>query len=134
MIVLREYEKDDLKDINFILEKENIKNSNFDGIIYVVLDNNNLIGVAKVELEDNKHFLKFMVIKKEERSKGFGDALLRAILFKLDNSNINKLHFKGQDEYLSKKGFKKETEESLFIDIKDFFANSCNNCGESCGL
>lgn len=134
MIVLREYQDEDLENINSILEEENIIDQNVEPIIYVVLDHKYLIGVGKVQLEYNKNFLKYLVIKKEERKMGFGDALIRAILFKLANSNEDKLYFKGNNEYLLKKGFKKEKENLLTLDINDFFDNACNCTGDCHGL
>lgn len=134
MIVLREYEKYDLEDINYILKEENIEDLNLEGIIYVAIDNNNLIGVGKVQLEDNKYFLNYLIIKKEERKKGFGDALLRAILYKLENNHIVKLYFKGNNEYLLKKAFKSERKGILSIDIKSFFNKACNCSGECHGI
>lgn len=134
MIVLREYQDKDLECVNYILAQENIIDSNQQAIIYVVLDHKDLIGVARVESQCSKNFLKYLVIKKEERKMGFGDALIRAILFKLANSNEDKVYFKGNNEYLLKKGFKKEKENLLTLDINDFFDNACNCTGDCHGL
>ena len=134
MIVLREYQDEDLENINSILEEENIIDQNVEPIIYVVLDHKYLIGVGKVQLEYNKNFLKYLVIRKEERNMGFGDALLRAILYKLANSNEDKLYFKGNNEYLLKKGFKKEKENILSLDINIFFDDGCNCSGDCHGI
>lgn len=134
MIVLREYKDCDLENIRYTLKQEDIKDLNLEGIVYVVLDDKNLIGVGKVQLEDCKCFLRYLVIKKEERKKGYGDALLRAILYKLENNNIKKLYFKGNSEYLLKKDFKNKTKGILSINISEFFTNSCNCSGEYHGI
>lgn len=134
MIILREYRDDDFKEVRYILDQEKIEDLNLEGIINVVLDNEKLIGVGKVKLEDDKYFLKYLIIKEEERNKGFGDALIRAILYKLENRNVNKLYFNGNDDYLFKKGFKREIKETLSIDIKTFFNDPCNCSGECYGI
>lgn len=134
MIILREYKEEDLKEVKPILKEEKIEDFSFEGIIYVVLDNENLIGIGQTEIEDEKYFLRYLIIEKDERKMGFGDGLLRAILFKLENKNIDKLYYRGKDEYLLKKGFKKAEEDILFIDIKDFFNRVCNCREDSHGL
>lgn len=139
MVILREYKDEDFKRVKEILKQENIKDINLDGIIYVALDNNKLVGVGKAQLEDSKYFLKYLIIEKDERNKGFGDGLIRAIFNKLEKKNVNIVYFKGTDKYLLKKGFEKYFEENLTVDIlsidmKNFFNEACNCSGKCHGI
>ena len=63
MIILREYKENDLEDIKDILSKENVMDFNLDGIIYVLLEDNKILGVGKTSLEKDKYFLKYLIIK-----------------------------------------------------------------------
>lgn len=131
MIILREYKKNDLEDIKDILSKENVMDFNLDGIIYVLLEDNKILGVGKTSLEKDKYFLKYLIIKEEERKNGLGDGLIRAILYKLQNNNIDKLYFKGNNKFLLSKGFKNEIKNELYLDIDSFFNSGCN-CSGAC--
>lgn len=131
MIILREYKKNDLEDIKDILFKENVMDFNINGIIYVLLEDNKILGVGKTSLEKDKYFLKYLIIKEEERRNGLGDGLIRAILYKLQNNNIDKLYFKGNNKFLLSKGFKNEIKNELYLDIDSFFNSGCN-CSGAC--
>lgn len=131
MIILREYKNNDLEDIKDILFKENVMDFNIDGIIYVLLEDNKILGVGKTSLEKDKYFLKYLIIKEEERRNGLGDGLIRAILYKLQNNNIDKLYFKGNNKFLLSKGFKNEIKNELYLDIDSFFNSGCN-CSGAC--
>lgn len=131
MIILREYKENDLEDIKDILSKENVIDFNLDGIIYVLLEDNKILGVGKTSLEKDKYFLKYLIIKEEERRNGLGDGLIRAILYKLQNNNIDKLYFKGNNKFLLSKGFKNEIKNEFYLDIDSFFNSGCN-CSGAC--
>ncbi len=131
MIILREYKENDLEDIKDILSKENVMDFNLDGIIYVLLEDNKILGVGKTSLEKDKYFLKYLIIKEEERRNGLGDGLIRAILYKLQNNNIDKLYFKGNNKFLLSKGFKNEIKNEFYLDIDSFFNSGCN-CSGAC--
>lgn len=130
MIVLREYKNEDLNEIKEILHEDNIKDCTADGIIYVMLDGTKLIGTSKVNFENDKWFLNYLIIKKEERGKKLGDGLLRAILYKLENQNVKKVYFNGENIYLINKGFNMEDNGLLSIDINKFFSKKCNCSGK----
>ena len=49
------------------------------GIVYVVLDDNDLVGVGKVKPRGWNVELEYLIIREDKRNQNLGDALLRAI-------------------------------------------------------
>ncbi len=128
MLLLRGYIGDEINKIKSILNKEGIEDTILDGIVYVVIDNEELVGVGKAK-PNKKSELDYLVIREDKRNQGLGDALLRAILNKLYNQGIEKLYYKSNDTYLMKKGFVLNDANELELNIPDFFNKGCNSCG-----
>lgn len=131
MLILREYKLDESREIKKILLEEDINDLDLEGLIYVVLDNEELIGICKVEKEDDKFVLKYLIIKHERRGEDLGDVLLRALVSKLDNQGIERIYYKQSTEYLLKKGFVLSGNNQLELNITSFFNNGCKCSGGS---
>ena len=129
MLILRSYKIDEYNEIRNILIREGIKDLELEDIIYVVLDNDDLVGVAKAKSIDTRYMLEYLVIREDKRNENLGDALLRAILSKLLNQGVNIVYSKLNDSYLLKKGFIINNDNLLELNISDFFDRGCNNCG-----
>lgn len=133
MLILRDYNLEESEEIKRILIEENIVDLIIADLIYVVLDNNDLIGISKVEKEDDNFILKYLVIKHERRGENLGDALLRALLSKLDNQGIEKIYYKENNNYLLKKGFILNENNQLELNITSFFNEGCK-CSGGCNV
>lgn len=129
MLILRSYKIDEYNEIRNILIREGIKDLELEDIIYVVLDNDDLVGVAKAKSIDTRYMLEYLVIREDKRNQNLGDALLRAILSKLLNQGVNIVYSKLNDSYLLKKGFIINNDNLLELNISDFFDRGCNDCG-----
>ncbi|MBU5311081.1 GNAT family N-acetyltransferase [Tissierella carlieri] len=128
MLLLREHTIDEIDKIMSILKKEGIEDLNLDGIVYVVLDDNDLVGVGKVRLRDEKWTLEYLIIREDKRNQSLGDALLRAILNKLFNQGIENVYYRTNSTYLIKKGFILGGNQ-LELNIPEFFNKGCKGCG-----
>lgn len=128
MLILRDYQANEINKIKKILLDENINDFDFKDIIYVMLDNEDLIGVGKVEMFNENWLLKYLVIREDRRGENLGDGLLRALLSKLYNSGVKFLFYENTNPYLIKKGFAIDEENQLKINIVDFFKTGCKNC------
>jgi len=125
MLILREYKLDESEEIKEILIKEDIKDLELEGLVYVVLDGNDLIGITKAEKNDVIYELKYLVIKHERRGENLGDALLRALVSKLDNQGVEIVFFIEKNDYLIKKGFILSKNNKLELNISNFFDGGC---------
>lgn len=134
MLILRKYAMDEVDKITNILDKEGIEDRFLDGIVYVVVDNEDLIGVGKAILNNSKWELNYLVIREDKRNQKLGDALFRAILNKLYNQGINVIYSKSKNSYLLKKGFIINDNTELELNISDFFSKCCSSCGGRNGL
>lgn len=129
MLILRSYKIDECNEIRNILIREGIKDLELEDVIYVVLDNDDLIGVAKAKSIDNRYMLEYLVIREDKRNQNLGESLLRAILSKLLNQGVNIVYSKLNNNYLLKKGFIINNDNLLELNISNFFDRGCNNCG-----
>lgn len=129
MLILRRYTLDEVDKIRILLYKEGIKDFALDGIVYIVKDNEDLVGVGKAKLINNKWELNYLVISEDKRNQKLGDALLRALLNNLYNQGIDVIYSKLNNSYLLKKGFIINTNNELELNIPDFFSKGCNSCG-----
>lgn len=129
MLVLRNCKVDEFNEIKEFLAKEGIRDLVLEGIIYIVLDDNELIGVGKVLEKDKKWIIEYLVIREDKRNQQIGDGLLRAILNKLYNQGIEKIYSSSNNDYLLKKGFILNCESHLELNISDFFNKGCKCCG-----
>lgn len=133
MIVLREISREERLKVKSILEKENIKDNLSRGIIYILLDDNIIIGVGKVTPEHDYGILEYIVVDPKHRGLNLGDALLRSLLFKAESMGLKKIFYYSENDYLFKKGFMYNKEKytnfyKMFLDIQDFFNKGC--CGD----
>ncbi len=129
MLLLRQYVIDEVDKIFSILKTEGIEDLNLDGIVYVVIDDRDLVGVGKTKSKDEKWLLEYVVIRDDKRNQSLGDALLRAILNKLYNQGIEYIYYKTDNKYLMKKGFVLNDDNMLELNIPEFFSKGCNSCG-----
>lgn len=131
MLVLREYKEKEIQEIKRLLMTEKVQDLNINGIIYVMVEDNNIIGVSKIEIENDIGNLKYLVIKENRRKQGLGNGLLRAILNKLDNQEIKKVYYKENNLYLMKFGFDLNENNTLELVVPIFFSRGCQCSGEN---
>ncbi|WP_353095855.1 GNAT family N-acetyltransferase [Tissierella praeacuta] len=129
MLVLQNCKVDEFNEIKEFLAKEGIRDLVLEGIIYIALDDNELIGVGKALEKDKKWIIEYLVIREDKRNQQIGDGLLRAILNKLYNQGIEKIYSSSNNDYLLKKGFILNCESHLELSISDFFSKGCKCCG-----
>ena len=130
MLILREYKTEESEEIKKLLLEENIKDLDLKGIVYVIIDNQDLIGICKAEKESDNFILKYIVIKYKRRGENLGDALLRALLSNLDNRGIKGIFYNANNDYLLKKGFVLNENNELELNITSFFNKGCKCSGE----
>lgn len=128
MLVLRNYKENEIEELKELLIDEGIDDLELDGIIYVVLEDDMLIGSSKVIEEDGKWILQYIVIKEEFRRQNLGDGLLRAILNKLVNQGIKDVYFKANDPFLISRGFIILENDEIMLDLENFFNKGCKGC------
>lgn len=131
MLVLRKYKQDESEEIKRLLMVEEINDLDLNPVVYIAMEDDSVIGVCKIKIEDQNGLLKYLVIKENNRGQNLGDGLLRSILNKLDNQGIEKVYFDGINPYLLKKGFSKNNENKLELNIAEFFTIGCKCSGKS---
>lgn len=121
-----------------ILEQYDIEDVvNYNSAKYVLVVDDNLVGVSKVDFHENIGVLKYLVIDKKEVGDDLGDALIRAVLNYAIMNGIDKVYYPTVDSYLTKLGFV-EKKNSLNIDgenkeflleleLEPFFAAPCKS-------
>lgn len=131
MIVLRKYKVDEVEKIKDILLEEKLDDLDLDGIVFVVIQDDEIVGVSKVSEDDGKWILNYLVISKVHRGSNLGDSLLRAILNKLANLEIEQVYFKSPNHYLMSRGFQQIDNKVFGLNIRDFFSKKCKGCDGS---
>lgn len=129
MLVLREYKENETDDLKELLLEEKIVDLELDGIVYVFIENDNLIGAAKAINEYDKWILKYLVIRENNRGENLGDSLLRAILNNIFNQGIKEVYFMSENPYLVSKGFILLNDNEIVIELDGFFNKGCNCYG-----
>ena len=130
-------EKED-KLSNEILKQYDISDEfKLNSVKYLLIVDERIVGVSKVEYNNNIGVLKYIVISKDETGDNLGDALLRSIFNYCINNNIDKIYYKCMDKYLLKIGFTEnknclefEDEKQEFLlelDLEKFFASPCKS-------
>lgn len=121
-----------------ILEQYNIEDVvNYNSAKYVLIVDDKLVGVSKVDFHENIGVLKYLVIDKKEVGDDLGDALIRAVLNYAIMNGIDKVYYPTVDSYLTRLGFI-EKKNSLNIDgenkeflleleLEPFFAAPCKS-------
>lgn len=130
MVAIRQYKESEIEDIKQLLISENIQDVEINGMIFIMIEDKNIIGVCKIEIENHSGNLKYLVIKEGKRKQKLGDGLLRGILNKLDNQNIKKVYYKENNTYLIKSGFNLNQDNKIELNISEFFSGGCKCSGE----
>lgn len=132
MIIIREFKMSDLRDASDLLKETKIEfeKPNENELIYMAFDDEKSIGLAKAKKHIDLWKLEYIYIHEDWRNNKFGDGLLRVVLDKLDREKAKKLYFNGSDEYLIKRGFTKNNDNILEVDIERFFKRKCA-CSDS---
>lgn len=130
MLVIREYKESEIQDIKKFLISENIQELEINGMIFIMIEDKDIIGVCKIEIENHSGNLKYLVIKEDMRKQRLGNGLLRAIINKLDNQDIKKVYYKENNTYLKKNGFNLNQDNQLELNISEFFSGGCKCSGE----
>lgn len=119
-----------------ILKQYNIEDVvNYNSAKYVLVVDDELVGVSKVDFHENIGVLKYLTIDKKAVGDGLGDALIRAILNYCIMNGIDKVYYPTTDSYLIKIGFKEkknclkingENREFLLeLELEPFFTAPC---------
>lgn len=130
MLVIRQYKESEIEDIKQLLISENIQDVEINGMIFIMIEDEDIIGVCKIEIENHSGNLKYLVIKEGKRKQNLGDGLLRGILNKLDNQDIKKVYYKENNTYFIKRGFNLNQDNKIELNISEFFSGGCKCPGE----
>ena len=86
MLIIREYKENEVQDIKELLVSENIKDLDINEIIFVMVEDKDIIGVCKIAIENYIGDLKYLVIKENKRNKKLKMIMERAkrLLFFID--------------------------------------------------
>lgn len=133
MIVIRQINFKDYEKVKLILEKEEIMDDLTKGIVYVLIENDIIIGLGKINVEDEYGILKYILINKKNRGLNLGDSILRTLLFRMESMGIKEVYYHENNDYFLNKGFKYSKTNfkksyPLYINIKEFFERKC--CGD----
>lgn len=121
---------------NEILKQYDMKDEfKLNSVKYLLIIDDRIVGLSKVEYYENIGVLKYVVISKDDVGDNLGDALLRSIFNYCLNNKIEKVYYPELNPYLLKKGFKesknsldiegKKEEFLLEIDLDIFFTAPC---------
>jgi len=123
-----------------ILSYYKIKDYNDENsIIYVLEEDDTIIGGCRISVNNNIGVLKYLVIDHNKTGENFGDGLLRAALNYCYLNGIKKVYHSKTNSYLLKKGFihnsKGDNSSGLCRDIQsnsdlvcivdEFFSKGC---------
>lgn len=110
---------------------------NYNSAKYVLIVDDELVGVSKVDFHENIGVLKYLVIDKKEVGDDLGDALVRAVLNYAIVNGIDKVYYSTVDSYLTRLGFveKKnclkidgqDREFLLELELEPFFSAPCKS-------
>lgn len=130
MIVLREFKKEDLEKLRTMLQSEDIKVElpSSSELIYMSISDDELMGAIKVNENEDIWTLDYIYIAEKWRNQMIGDGLLRVMIDKLDRNKVKSLYFKDIDQYLIKRGFEKNDDNILELDVENFFGDTCSCC------
>ena len=131
MLELRGYKETEIQQMKDILLKEEIEDLELDKDVIVVVEDDIVLGVCKYEIKNGDSWLKYLIIKEDNRRQFLGDGLLRTVLNKLDLQGIKMMFYDNVDSYLIKKGFIENGEGILELNISEFFSVGCK-CSGAC--
>lgn len=130
MLELRRHKEDEIPQINLMLIEEKVTDLELNENIVVLVENNIVLGICKVDVENSNSVLHYLIIKENSRGENLGDGLLRTVLNRLHLQNIKKIYYNNLDLYLIKKGFTNKDESILELNISEFFLCRCKCSGE----
>lgn len=115
----------DLSEVNKILKNNDVTdNIKEDDIIYVLEDNNIIIGVCKIKSYDQFGVLEYIVISPIFRGNNFGDSLLRATFNYCLRNGINNIFYLAFDKYIENRGFDKIDFRNIPLEIRNVVLNN----------
>lgn len=136
----------DIERVNGLLASnsiENIKDLNKRNIIYMLEEDDNILGVCKIENYNYYGILSYIVISKDFRGQKLGDGLLRATFNYCLRNGIQEIYYDKKDSFLTTSGFslassevipktvreKIPSDEILRCNLEDFFSKGCKHKG-----
>ncbi len=131
MIIIRKFKDSDLENLRDLICELNFEVNSVDqgDLIYLAFEDEKLIGVIKASESEKLWYLDCLYMATKSRNRSIGDGLLRVAIDKLEKNGVESLYFNGENQYLTDKGFKENTDKQLVLDVKNFFNNkSC--CGD----
>lgn len=96
-------------------------------IVYIIAENDELMGTCLISVDGDKAILDDIYISKPNRGIRIGDGLFRASLNYVLSTGINKIYCDKNYDFLKREGFY-NTQESNTCDIEKFF--SVSTCGD----
>ncbi|MFA5576057.1 MAG: GNAT family N-acetyltransferase [Tissierellaceae bacterium] len=129
MLIFRKYKDNDRRGLEQLLADEGMADFNFDGLIYLAIEDGALVGLAKGDKFKNRWFLEYLLIAKDKRGRGLGDALLRSILNRMNNLGARWVYSTRSEDYLLYKGFTLNEFGELELDVDEFFDKPCDGSG-----
>lgn len=139
-MILSRKPKDEKEDklSNEILKQYDIEDKfKLNSVKYLLILDEEIVGLSKVEYYNDIGVLKYIVISKDEVGDNLGDALLRSIFNYCLNNDIHKIYYPNVDSYLLKMGFiesksyleieNKKQEFLLELDLEKFFTAPCRS-------
>lgn len=142
--VIKSY--DNLEAINKILVSnsiEKITELEDDNIVYILSEDDKIVGVSRVEKYDTYGILKYIVVSEDYRGQKFGDGLLRSAFNYCLRNGIKNIYYHEKNSFLISIGFKsvlpsaapkiiKEKipyDEIIKCDLEEFFSRNCKSKG-----
>lgn len=126
MLIFKDLEDKEI--IGKFLKEENLNYTyKQNGHYFACLENDKLIGLAKVNIRSERLTLEFLHFRKDSYDLELASALLKSLLFKLESLNYKELFSFEKNDLLDKIGFR-EGESSYKLVLKDFLTSSCS-CG-----
>ena len=133
MLEIRQFKESEVQQIEDILLKEKINDLELNKNTIVVVEDRIVLGVCRYVVENDNSWLKYLIVKENNRGELLGDGLLRTVLNKLDLQGVKRIYYSNIDTYLIKKGFKENDKGLLELNISEFFSVGCKcsgNCNE----
>ncbi|SCL82535.1 MULTISPECIES: GNAT family N-acetyltransferase [Tissierellales] len=133
--------KEEEKAVIEFLENYFLRN-NFDtnGLTYMMIEDNKLVGVCGVDIEGYFNELKYVIVSEKRRGLNYGEALLRSVMFNMEDMGYFQIFYQDKNDYLLKKGFSETNESngektfSLKCDIPYIMNKKCCNGAGSNGI
>lgn len=121
----------DVSDIDAIkkfLSENNIRERfSQNGLFFGGFEDGEIFGITQILLEDGKVYVQYVFIDEKRRGQGFGNAMVRSLLNKLELNGFNTVYSRADNQYLEKIGFVKEDGEYI-CDLKHLFSEGCSCC------